>query len=283
MAGPTAREFVLDLLSTRRHGGAMPVGALVAAAALLGIRGNTLRVALARLLGEGLVARDARGEYGLGPHAAFVRQVRSWRDLPARTRRWSGSWVGVHLGGLGQTSRTGLRRRAHALGALGFRALRPGLWLRPDNLAGGVAAVREQLHLLGLDGGASVFGMTDLTAADRDRARRLWRVAHLATAYRAARSRLERSETRLPRLPQPAAMTETFRLGGHVIRLLARDPLLPAELSPEHDRDRLVEAMQRYDRAGRRLWVRFLGRYGVRPHPHAPADLRLRLIAGSRR
>ena len=58
---PSPRSLVLDLLSTLRRG-SMPVRALVEAAALFGIAENSLRVSLARLLAEGRVARDRRGE-----------------------------------------------------------------------------------------------------------------------------------------------------------------------------------------------------------------------------
>ena len=40
---------------------------------------------------------------------------------------------------------------------LGLRELEPDLFMRPDNLAGGVAGVRERLHKLGLDAHAPVF------------------------------------------------------------------------------------------------------------------------------
>ena len=74
--GPTARSLILDLLSTLRRGAA-PVRALVAAAGLFGIGENSLRVALARLLAAGMVERDARGQYRLGPGARAARVTRS--------------------------------------------------------------------------------------------------------------------------------------------------------------------------------------------------------------
>ena len=57
---------MLDLLSTLPRG-AMPVRALVAAGDLFGISENSVRVTLARLLADRLVARDDRGAYRLGP------------------------------------------------------------------------------------------------------------------------------------------------------------------------------------------------------------------------
>jgi phenylacetic acid degradation operon negative regulatory protein len=280
VATPTARHLVLDLLSTLPRG-AMPVRALVAAGALFAIRENSVRVALARLLADGLVERDERGAYRLGPRAQAVsRQVASWRNLDARLRPWNGGWIGVHTAGLRGAARSRLRRHRRALDWLGFRDLRAGLALRPDNLAEGVTGVRQRLGTLGLDLAAPVFVLHDLDAAADLAARRLWPVTRLVAGYRASRLALERSEHRLPALPEARGMVESFQLGGQAIRQLALDPLLPEELLPSGERGLLVETMRRYDRAGRTCWARFLERFGVVRHPNAPADLRLPAAMG---
>ena len=263
MAGPTARHLVLDLLSTLPRG-AMPVRALVAAGDLFGISENSVRVTLARLLADRLITRDDRGAYRLGPGAEAVsRQVASWRDLGARMRPWDGGWLAVHTAGLGRANRTQLRRRSRALSWLGFRELRPDLVVRPDNLAGGVDAVRTQLRALGLEPDALVLLVAGLDEATDERARRLWPVARLVAGQRSARLALERSERRLPALPESRAMVESFELGGNAIRQLALDPLLPEALLPGRERELLLETMLRYDRAGRACWARFLAGFGV--------------------
>ncbi len=57
---------------------------------------------------------------------------------------WRGGWVGVHTAGLERGDRTRLRRRERALQFLGLRALDAHLFVRPDNLKGGVDAVRAE-------------------------------------------------------------------------------------------------------------------------------------------
>ncbi len=261
----------------------MPVRALVAAGALFAIRENAVRVALARLLADGLIERDERGAYRLGPQAQAVsRQVVSWRDLDARSRPWDGSWIGVHTAGLRGATRSRLRRQRRALDWLGFRELHAGLVLRPDNLADGVAGVRERLRALGLTAETPVFGLHGLDPAADLAARRLWPVTRLVAGYRTTRSALERSERRLAALPEARAMVESFELGGRAIRQLVLDPLLPDELVPSVERARLLETMRRYDRIGRACWARFLERFGVVRHPTAPADLRLPAAMGGR-
>ena len=278
----TARHLVLDLLSTLPHG-AMPVRALVAAGELFAIRENAVRVALARLLAGGLIERDERGAYRLGPRAQAVsRQVGSWRDLDARLRPWDGGWIGVHTASLRGGARSQLRGQRRALDWLGFRELYAGLALRPDNLADGVAGVRERLTALGLAPQTPVFVLHGLEPAADLAARGLWPVGRLVSGYRRAREALERSERRLPALPEARAMVESFQLGGQAIRQLVLDPLLPDELLPSAERARLLQTMRRYDRAGRACWARFLERFGVVRRPTAPADLRLPAAMGGR-
>ena len=265
MDRPTARSLVLDLLATLR-GGSMPVSALVAAGPLFDVAEASVRVAVARLLAAGRIERDERGRYRLGAVAAPIdRRVQSWRRLEERTRPWSGAWVGSHL--LARGSRAERRRFERALGMLGFRALRPGLFVRPDNLVGGVATVREELHGLGLDPEAPVFRLDELDADSDAAARGLWSGEALGAGYERSLADLAESERLLDSLPEGDAMVESYLLGGRVLRQLVLDPVLPEPLAPAAERRALVEAMRRYDRLGRACWSRFLAGHGA---PHAP-------------
>jgi phenylacetic acid degradation operon negative regulatory protein len=259
---PTPRSLILDLLSTLPRG-AVPVRALVEAAALFGISENGLRVALARLLARGAVERDAGSRYRLAPGIGAVsEQIRAWRHAGERRRAWSGAWIAVHGRRLGSAR----ERSARALRFLGFRTLEPGLALRPDNLDGGVAEVRRRLERLGLAASARVFVVSDLDPASERRARALWDTRRLRASYRATIARLEASAVRLPRLSRGAAMAESFRLGGAAIGQLVLDPLLPEPLLDAGELAALIEAMRRYDRLGRRAWAGWLS-------PEAPAEL----------
>jgi phenylacetic acid degradation operon negative regulatory protein len=271
---PTAKSVVLDLLSTLPRG-SMPVGTLVAAGALFGLAENAIRVTLTRLLASGLVERDERGQYRLGARAGAVsRQVASWKRLGDRMRAWDGGWIAVHTSALGRADRAAGRRRDRALHFLGLRELAPGLAIRPDNLAGGVAATREQLYALGLDAKAPVFVVHDLDDATARRACALWPATALVQTWRTTRQELERSERTLPQLPLERAMVESFLVGGRAIRLLVLDPLLPERIVPARERDLLLATLRRYDRLGRSVWATFLRGFGV-PHLHAPADVRI--------
>ena len=278
---PTARSLILDLLSTLRRGrGSMPVRALVAAGELFGLGGNAVRVAVARLRAEGLVESDQRGSYRLGPRAEAVNdQIRSWRRIDEARVDWRGGWVAVQAAERRRRDGARKSRRERALRFLGFRPLQGGLLLRPDNLAGGVTAVRGQLHRLGLAEDALVFRIEDLDATHEGRARALWDVDSLGSAYGASLAEITASERRLPGLSDSEAMTESFLLGGRMIRQIVFDPLLPNSIAPDAPRVRLVEAMRRYDALGRRCWAGFLADFGL-PHGSAPADVRVAEAAG---
>jgi len=263
VSAPSPRSLILDLLSTLR-GESMPVGALVAAGTLFGIPEGGMRVALTRLLAKRLVTRDERGRYRLGAGAAAVhRRVVSWRRLEERLRRWEGGWIGMHRRALARGRAGAAAERALRL--LGFARLAPDLALRPDNLKGGIPAVREELVALGLEPGTLVFALSALDPVSEARARGLWDVAALRRGYARSCAQLAAGEARLARLSERAAMLESFRVGGRVIRELVHDPLLPEPLVPADERRAVVAALRRYDRAGRRAWAAFLARHGA-PH-----------------
>lgn len=252
---------MLDLLSTMPPDRPVAVGALVSAAGLFGIGENNLRVGLARLRAERLVESDERGFYRLGSRARAVDQkVRSWRTIEDGLRAWDGGWVGVHAAEPSRGDRSAVRRHERALRLLGFRRLDAGgLHLRPDNLAGGVAALRSQLGQLGLGQKALVFRVTALDDAAERRARGLWNAPAIDAGYDTAMRELSASTARLPTLPREEAMVESFLVGGAVVRRIVLDPLLPDPIVDTRKRRTLVETMRRYDVLGRRCWKGWSG------------------------
>lgn len=268
---PTPRSLVVDLLSTLA-GHAMPVRALVAAAAVFGISPESVRVALVRLMDEGTIERNERGQYRMAPGAhAVQRHVSAWSRVEERLAPWRGDWAGVHAAGVPRRDRARLRRRDRALLFLGMRELEAGLWLRPNNLRGGVTAVRDELIALGLEETTPVFAMAQLDPATESRARALWDTEALRRGYREMCAALDESAARLADLEPSRAMVESFVLGGEGIRRIVFDPLLPEPIVPARERGVLVETMRRYDRLGRACWRAFMREHGA-PHMRAPLN-----------
>jgi len=190
-----------------------------------------------------------------------------WEWLASRT----GGWLAVHAGASGRSAQRG---RARALRLFGFAPLRPGVWVRPDNLAAALDDVRRELGDLGLPAGDLVCTLSELDPATDARARRLWDVAALRRTYRRLGAALAASEAHLDRLTPAAAMAESFVLGGKALRELVLDPLLPEAICPAAERDTLLDQMRRYDRLGRLAWGRLLQRFDV-PSLRTPVDSRL--------
>ena len=249
----TPRSLVLDLLRVA-EARAIAVRALVEIGALFGFTGNSIRVAVTRLVGAGLVESDERGSYRLTPQAApLSAHVEGWRRGEGRLRAWSGEWLAVWLPR--SAARPERRRSERASSMLGLRPGLTGIWVRPDNLAEPRSATVAKLRELGLESDAHAFSATDFDAELVHRWRvELWKPRELALAQRSMRRRLETSARKVERMPVGPAAVETFLLGGAAIRLLSTDPLLPAEIADPGERAELTRAMLDYDAIGRKIW-----------------------------
>lgn len=242
----------------------MPVRALVEAGGYFGLGGNSVRVALARLVAQGRVDRDERGRYRQGAAASLAaRVIRGWRRVDSSTRAWSGAWVAVQS--LGSRSRAQKSRDEQVMRLFGFRVLDAGLSLRPDNRVGGVEETRRSLLEAGLASSSLVACMHDLGEELEVRTRGLWDVDELKAQYQETVQALLRSERSLKQASSEKAMAETFRVGGRAIRQLVLDPLLPKEMFDPELRSTLVSTMIEYDRFGRAFWAPFMRRHGVVP------------------
>jgi phenylacetic acid degradation operon negative regulatory protein len=250
----TARNLILNTLLAA-EGRSQTAREAIASCALFGIRDNSVRVALVRLRADGLIETRGRGSYRLGRRArALALDVATWRTAESRVCDWSGGWITVHVGALGRSNRVALRSRNRALALLGLRELDRGLYVRPDNLFGGVVEVRARLRNLGLDDAAAVFVATGFDAQRDARARTLWDVSALTRAYRSTTRQLERWRTRAGSLAPEIAARDAFLLGNDAIRLLVFDPLLPEPLVDVGERRAFASVVLRHEEAGRAFW-----------------------------
>jgi phenylacetic acid degradation operon negative regulatory protein len=192
---PLPRSLILRLLlgTETRGEGTLAVRELLAACALFDLSASTVRVALARAVAAGLLVTPHRGVYALGPQArALADAVHRWRRIADHLVDWNGDWIAVHVGASGRSDRPALRARERAFDLLGLAEFERGLHLRPDNLAGGVAALRQRLQALvpaGTDTG-TVFTLRGLADHDVARARGLWDGDALNAGYRDTTARL---------------------------------------------------------------------------------------------
>lgn len=253
------RRLILKLLLAADRG-ALATRDAVSAGQLMGFTENSMRVALARLSALQLIETRERGEYRLGPAGqGLAADVKRWRSGEARVVPWNGHWLAVHTAALSRSDRSALRQRERALDLLGLRELQPSLHVRPDNLQGGVAAVRTRLLALGMPTEALVFGMHDLDDELRQRAESLWDGAACSAHYRKQRAQLEQWMAGADRLTADVAAREAFVLGDAAIRTLVFDPLLPAPLVDVPARAAFTHTVLQYDRLGHAYWQHLVG------------------------
>lgn len=259
------RSLVLSLIlgAEARGDAALGVRELISACALFELPENNVRVALARAVAAGQLATPRRGAYALSAQSRpLADEVGRWRSLEDQIVEWRGDWLAVHVGATGRSDRPALRARERAFGILGLAEFERGLHLRPDNLAGGVASLRERLaHLVpqGTELG-TVFVLGGLAAADAERASALWDAAALDAHYRDGTAQLSAWLENARALPLERAARESFELGHAAIRSLVFDPLLPAPLVDAAARSRFIKTVARFDDAGKAVWQRFLKR-----------------------
>jgi len=250
------KSLVLDLLRVAAE--PQPVRGLCEIGSLFGFTNNAMRVAVTRLVGRGLLESDERGWYRLAsvatPRADFVER---WRQGERRVRAWKGQWLTVWLPK--GAPRAVRRRSLSALAWLGFREGLPGMYVRPDNLAGVVETVRLQATPLGLEAEAELFVSASWSdPLVRRWTRELWPAGAIRARCRDATRELERSAARLLDMPGEQAVVQAFQRGGKAIGVLATDPLLPDAIVDGTERRALTEATLRYDALGRRVWERFM-------------------------
>lgn len=251
---PNPKHLILNLLLAAEDG-TLSAADAVNACALFGLRENSVRVALVRLASAGMIEAAGRGSYQLGPRAAgLASDIASWRGSEKRVRPWQGDWIAVHLGGLRRSDRVAQRARDRALALLGLRELEAGLFIRPDNLANGVAGVRARLHKLGLDAQAPVFIAQQFDEVREQQARKLWDGKALNKIYRTTRRKLDNWLALADQLEPEAAARESYLVGHEAIRQLVFDPLLPEPLVDVDERRAFVDTVVKFDRAGHAIW-----------------------------
>lgn len=254
---PTPRLLLLRLLTVADEE-TLTVAEAVRAGALFDMTENSVRVTMARLTQAGLVEAVDAAIYRLGAKGQKLgADVAAWSTVDQRVTEWDSTWIAVTTGGLPRSDRKVLRARARALSLLGFRELDTGLYLRPNNLSGGVDNARARLLDLGLGEEAAVFKASVFDSVRQEKALSLWSDMQLEASYKEISQRLNDWLATKDKLPREAALRDVYLLGDAGIRSVIFDPLLPAPLVNETERQQFFATVRRFNNEGRRLWYAF--------------------------
>lgn len=255
---PTAPGLILDLLISN-EGTPVVAKHLHSAGELFGLSPSTIRVSLNRLVEQGKIQRVARGQYTLTDKENSLSNILGqWRTRSEMRTSWAGVWVGVLDGNVLRSDKNVWRRHMLAVSLYGFMRLRPGLLVRPDNLKGGVAGIRQRLQPLGLAPSAVICQIAHLSSHDHTEACCLWSVQELDALDQALLDKLKRSLARIDAMEPRLAVRESLLLGRLAIAQLMRDPLLPEQLRPSGTRSRLISLTAQYQQVARKRWLMWL-------------------------
>lgn len=255
---PGARTVILDLLSTRERE-TCSAAEIIRAGSAFGIEATGMRTAITRLKTERRIRQLSRGLYGPSEESEpLQRRLQGWRTITERRCDWTGGWALAVITSVERADRTELRRTMRALNFGGFAEAEAGIWVRPDNLRGGVATVRCELRALGAARSMLVAAAHDFDDVRVARHAALWDPAPVEKGYRELAAMLDAHAATVLKEPLATAAATTLVLGREAIRRIVHDPLLPDELGGIAALTDLVAAMTRYDRLGQDVWWRFL-------------------------
>jgi len=229
------------------------IKSLIEIGALFGFTDNSIRVTNARLICDGVVEQDARGQYRISQDFSVVNQyITSWKLGDSRTIPWDGSWIACWLPR--NQGRHKLRNQ-RSLSLLGFQEGMPKFWVRPNNLSMAFDDLKAILFRFGLDEKAELFIAHKFSESLTGQWKLfLWPIEDIIQRQLALEEKLRNSADRIDDLPFRNALVETYRLGSEAIYLLLTDPLLPAEMMSNASRLSLTRTMLEYNVLGKEIW-----------------------------
>ena len=255
---PSSNRLLLSLFSqpNLNH---MSIKQLIAWGALFEHEPATIRVAAGRLVKQGFLLAEQRGNYTIGKTDKSIRQLAStWRHSLARVDQWNGGWLCLYTAHLGRTCKQSIRIRERAFRLTGFEPLEKNLWCRPDNLIETADSTFARLVDIGLENTAILMKVDHFNNDLARSPRSLWSPEQLQKTYELLVSLMEKSAKRLPDFDIKQATKESFLIGEHVIRQINQDPLLPVEMVDASSRKTLLTTMINYDKICHPIWHEFL-------------------------
>jgi phenylacetic acid degradation operon negative regulatory protein len=255
---PSSNRLLLSLFSqpNLKH---MSIKQLIAWGALFEHGPATIRVAAGRLVKQGFLLAEQRGNYTIGKTDKSIRQLASrWRHSLARVDKWKGGWLCVYTAHLGRTSKQSIRVRERAFRLTGFEPLEKNLWCRPDNLMETADSTFDRLVNIGLENTAILMKVDHFNNHLATSPMSLWSPQQLHKTYSLLVSLMEKSAQRLTCIDIKQATRESFLIGEHVIRQINQDPLLPEEMVDASAKKALLATMIDYANVCHPIWHEFV-------------------------
>lgn len=248
------RHLIIDLFlgaaSTQ-----LSIQHLLIGAKVFGITDNGIRVAVTRLMSEGMLQSHDRGIYQLTDQAKhWARLMLNRKQGIKQTKTWNHQYLAVFTGHLGRVDRTALKKRERALFQYGFRELETGIYIRPDNLTDAMLRLFRELKDLGLEPDAKMCVISEFDDITEHILPELWDGNKLNRQYHYYIDKISTWLNQYVALEIEEAAYESFFLGRESISLLMRDPLLPQPFVDETLRNQFAHVVQQLDQTGLKIW-----------------------------
>ncbi|WP_151742818.1 PaaX family transcriptional regulator C-terminal domain-containing protein [Acinetobacter sp. TUM15113] len=257
IAKMNARDLIIDLL-LGLQGRAISIKQIIVAARLFEISENSIRVAVTRLSGDGVIEAIERGTY------QFTLQSHEWANVmlnrkhgTKQTKMWNQHYLAVFTGELGRVDRTALNRRERALKHFGFKELEQGIYIRPDNLVISFEQLFAELQVSGLEASAKICQISHFDTMTVDRIPKLWATQNLNQNYEKYNHMIQTWLSTVHQLSLEEAARESLLLGRQTISLLMNDPLLPESFVDVQLREQFAQSVQQLDQTGLEAWRKF--------------------------
>lgn len=233
----TARKLVLNLATTTSSRKLTSID-LARAAAAVGVTDTSVRVAVARLVDEGILERSARGEYRLRPQQLPTYfYIADWQNRLDNLLPWEGDWIGADLSVARRGPRSLVRKVGRELELLGFTEWLGGLRIRPDNVRTGIVGMRGRV-----EPEATLFRVDDLPQS----AWGTWDLTSRHSTYERLVLDLRESLDQQSHLSADEFARQSLLLGAEAVSAVVSDPLLPDELDDHQALRTLIEWTIRY-------------------------------------
>ena len=251
----SAKRLVLSLFAAFDDG-KLPIARLITAGSIFDIEDAAIRMAIKRLVNDGVLSVEDRGWYGIGERGKTLYEAtRAWQILNDRVKEWAGDWFCIHVAHLGRSNRQAVRAHQRAFTLYGFAELEQGLWIRPDNLILSTHELATELIKVGLDKRAIIMRVNELVDQQIERVEQLWDRKALEGSYRSGLAAMKESAAKVGDKPQTASAREVLEIGSSVISVLTHDPLLPESFVDTDLRNQLYTAMLSYNTLGKDIWI----------------------------
>lgn len=228
---------------------------IIRACGMFDITAANVRVVVQRLVAENLLDSKERGHYQLGQAATNItKDVSTWKNALDRLDSWHGDWIGVHCAALTRYDRKTSKSKQRALKLVGCQELSKEMFIRPNNLKGGIHSMRLRLNSLGLDDEIPIFRIADFDTQTANKVKTLWDRKKIEENYQTTTDELLRWLGNLNNLSAQQAATESFLIGDRAIRQMIYDPLLPEQMINIETRATFSKTLKLFDGVGQDIW-----------------------------